>query len=64
MLFSKALRASTTHKHDYVHAYVGDLESIIDMAAIRDAKVMLGVDPLGGAGIDYWPRIGEQYGLN
>ena len=64
MLFSKALRASTTHRYDYLHAYVEDLESVIDMAAIRDANVKLGVDPLGGAGIDYWPRIAERYGLN
>ena len=64
MLFAEALRASTTHRHDYLRAYVEDLESVIDMAAIRDANVKLGVDPLGGAGIDYWPRIAERYGLN
>ncbi len=64
VLFSKALRASTTHRYDYLHAYVEDLESVIDMAAIRDANVKLGVDPLGGAGIDYWPRIAERYSLN
>jgi len=34
------------------------------MTAIRDAKITLGVDPLGGAGIDYWPRIAEEYGLD
>jgi phosphoglucomutase len=64
MLFAEALRTSTTHRHDYLQAYVEDLESVIDMAAIRDANVKLGVDPLGGAGIDYWPRIAERYGLN
>lgn len=62
--FAKAQRASTTNKYAYLHNYVGDLENIIDMAAIRDAKIALGVDPLGGAGIDYWPRIAERYGLN
>jgi phosphoglucomutase len=62
--YAQALRASTTHKYDYLHAYVGDLGTVIDMAAIRDAKITLGVDPLGGAGIDYWPLIAEQYGLN
>ena len=41
-----------------------DLENVIDMAAIRDSKIALGVDPLGGAGIDYWPLIAERYGLN
>ncbi len=64
MLFAQALRASTTHQYDYLHSYVDDLESVVDMAAIRDAKITLGVDPLGGAGIDYWPLIAERYGLN
>ena len=64
MLFAQALRASTTHKYDYLHSYVNDLENVIDMAAIRDSKIALGVDPLGGAGIDYWPLIAERYGLN
>jgi phosphoglucomutase len=63
-LFAQALRASTTHRYDYLHTYVADLESVIDMGAIRGSKISLGVDPLGGAGIDYWPLIGERYGLN
>jgi phosphoglucomutase len=64
MLFTQALRASTTKKYDFLHSYVGDLESVIDVAAIRDSKISLGVDPLGGAGIDYWPVIAERYSLN
>jgi len=64
ILFSKALEASTTHRYDYLHTYVHDLENVIDMPAIRDSKITLGVDPLGGAGIDYWPLIAEHYGLN
>ena len=64
VLFQKALHASTTHKHDFLSSYVDDLDSIVDMTAIRDAKIKLGVDPLGGAGIDYWPRIAEKYGLD
>ena len=48
--FEKALRAATTHRHDYLNAYVGDLGNVIDMEAIRGAKISLGVDPLGGAG--------------
>jgi phosphoglucomutase len=64
MMFAQALEASTTHRYDYLHAYVGDLESVVDLPAIRDAKITLGVDPLGGAGIDYWPLIAEQYGLD
>jgi phosphoglucomutase len=64
VLFEKALHAPTTHKHDFLSSYVEDLDSVVDMTAIRDAKSKLGVDPLGGAGIDYWPRIAEQYGLD
>src|SRR5206468_11803942 len=59
--FKKALHASTTHKHDFLSAYVEDLSSVVDMIAIRDSSIKLGVDPLGGAGIDYWPRIAETY---
>jgi phosphoglucomutase len=62
--FERALRASTTHRHDYLDAYVGDLGNVIDMDAIRDAKISLGVDPLGGAGVHYWGPIAERYGLN
>src|SRR6202008_2385969 len=64
MLFTQALRASTTHRFDYLHSYVGDLENVIDLAAIRESRITLGVDPLGGAGIDYWPLIAERYGLS
>ncbi len=64
MPFPQALRASTTHRYDYLHTYVADLETVIDMLAIRHSKITLGVDPLGGAGIDYWPLIAERYGLN
>ncbi|MBX8608682.1 phosphoglucomutase (alpha-D-glucose-1,6-bisphosphate-dependent) [Pseudomonas cichorii] len=60
----KALRADTTHRHDYVNTYVADLKSVIDLDAIRDAGLLLGVDPLGGAGVRYWSAIGEHYGLN
>ena len=63
-LFTKALHAPTTHKHDYLNLYINDLASVVDLNAVRDAKIRLGVDPLGGAGIDYWPRIAEQYGLD
>jgi phosphoglucomutase len=62
--FEKALHASTTHKHDYLNGYVSDLGNVVDMTAIQNAKIKLGVDPLGGAGIDYWPRIAEKYGLD
>ena len=62
--FEKALHAATTHRHDYLGAYVGDLGHVIDMDAIRGAKISLGVDPLGGAGVHYWGPIAERYGLN
>jgi phosphoglucomutase len=64
ILFEKALSASTTHKLDYVKSYVEDLKNAIDFTAIRNAKLAIGVDPLGGAGIAYWPRIAERYGVN
>jgi len=60
----KARRAATTHRHDYLGAYVSDLANVIDMAAIRDANVSLATDPLGGAGVHYWGPIAERYGLN
>ena len=62
--YEKALRASTTRRHDYLNAYVSDLVNVIDMDVIRDAKISLGVDPLGGAGVHYWGPIAERYGLN
>jgi phosphoglucomutase len=62
--FEQALGASTTHRYDYLHAYIGDLSSVIDMDAIHRSKVSLGVDPLGGAGVHYWGPIAERYGLN
>jgi phosphoglucomutase len=62
--WEKALRAPTTHRHDYLNAYITDLAHVIDMDAIRAAKISLGVDPLGGAGFHYWGPIAERYGLN
>jgi phosphoglucomutase len=59
-----ALRAPTTHRHDYLGSYVADLANVVDLAAIRGAKVRMGVDPLGGAGVHYWARIAEQYRLD
>jgi phosphoglucomutase len=62
--FEKALRAQTTHRHDYRNAYIADLANVLDMDAIRGAKISMGVDPLGGAGVHYWGPIAERYGLN
>ena len=61
---AQALRAATTHRHDYLGAYVADLGNVVDLALIRDAKIRMGVDPLGGAGVHYWGRIAEQHGLD
>ena len=62
--FNRALRAPTSHRHDYVEAYVLDLKNVLDMDAIRGAGLRLGVDPLGGAGVHYWGPIADRYGLN
>ena len=62
--FEKALRASTTHRHDYLNAYIADLANVLDMDVIRGAKINMGVDPLGGAGVHYWRPIAERYRLN
>jgi phosphoglucomutase len=63
MPLAQALRQKTTHRHDFLSAYVGDLANVIDMDLLRVAQVNLGVDPLGGAGVHYWRRIAEQYGI-
>jgi phosphoglucomutase len=60
----RALRADTTHRHDYLSSYVSDLANVVDLDAVRAAGLRLGVDPLGGAGVHYWPRIAERYQLN
>jgi len=59
-----AMKAATTHTHDYVTPYVRDLASAIDMRAISAAKLKLGVDPLGGAALAYWNPIAELYKLD
>jgi phosphoglucomutase len=58
---AQALSAKTTHRHDFLETYVADLGSAIDFGVIRDAKLRIGVDPLGGAGVHYWARIAERY---
>ena len=60
----QARRASTTQQHDYINAYVGDLSNVVDMDAIKAAGLKLGIDPLGGSGVAYWPPIIERYGIN
>lgn len=62
--YDLALKAETTRGHDYLSAYVDDLQSIIDLDAIRTAGVRIGADPMGGASAEYWGAIAERYGLD
>jgi phosphoglucomutase len=62
--YEAAKRASSTHEVDFAAAYVADLEHVVDIAAIRNAKLRLGADPLGGASVAYWGRIAEHYQLD
>jgi phosphoglucomutase len=61
--YEKARHAATTHTYDYVASYIGDLGSVVNMEVIRSAKLKIGVDPLGGAGVAYWRPIVERYGV-
>lgn len=62
--YRRALTAGTTHRRDCLSPYINDLGSVIDMDVVRGAKLRLGVDPLGGAGVHYWARIAERYDLD
>ena len=62
--FATALKAGTTHVHDFVTPYVNDLSAVIDLDAVKRAGLKLGVDPLGGASLPYWQPIADRYGLD
>jgi len=62
--FEQARRAASTREHDFLNAYVADLSGVIDLEAIRGSGIRMGVDALGGAGVHYWARIAERYGLD
>lgn len=64
MPYEQARQAATTHEYDFLNTYVNDLENVINMDAIRSANVRMGVDPLGGAGVNYWGAIAERYKLD
>ena len=64
MPYEQALKAATTHEYDFLNTYVNDLENVINMDAIRAANIRMGVDPLGGAGVNYWGAIAERYKLD
>jgi phosphoglucomutase len=64
-LESPAARAAdTTNSYDYMTTYVSDLDTVIDITAIRESGVRIGADPMGGAAVDYWGAIGEHYDLD
>ncbi|WP_299792417.1 phosphoglucomutase (alpha-D-glucose-1,6-bisphosphate-dependent) [uncultured Shewanella sp.] len=62
--YSAAINSAYVQQADLISPYVNDLESVVDMKAIAEAGVRLGVDPLGGSGIYYWDKIAARYGLN
>ncbi|HEY5228994.1 MAG TPA: phosphoglucomutase (alpha-D-glucose-1,6-bisphosphate-dependent) [Opitutaceae bacterium] len=64
MPLDRALAAPTTHRRDYISAYISDLSNVVDTDVIKGSGLRFGVDPLGGAGVHYWARIAELYGLN
>lgn len=60
----EARAAGTTHSHDYMGQYVGQLSNVLNFDAIKSAGIRIGADPLGGAAVDYWGAIGEHYGID
>ena len=64
MSHSKALNSATTKRYDYIETYTADLSQVIDTDLLRDSGIEMGVDPLGGAGVNYWQRIADRYRLN
>jgi len=61
--YERARKAATTHAHDYMDAYVGDLGSVVELDVVRGAAIRIAVDPLGGASVAYWDSIAERYAL-
>lgn len=61
---TEAFASAQAVAYDFVRPYVDDLQQVIDMEAIRKAGIKIGVDPLGGSGIAFWPAIAERYGLD
>ncbi|HEY1669101.1 MAG TPA: phosphoglucomutase (alpha-D-glucose-1,6-bisphosphate-dependent) [Trebonia sp.] len=62
--YARAMAADTTGAFDFLGTYVAALDQVVDLAAIRDAGIRIGADPLGGASVAYWGEIGERYGLD
>ncbi|MEO8938398.1 MAG: phosphoglucomutase (alpha-D-glucose-1,6-bisphosphate-dependent) [Burkholderiaceae bacterium] len=64
MPHADALNAATTHRHDFLGTYVADLDNVVDLNLIGNARLKIGVDPMGGAGVHYWPVIADRYRLD
>ncbi len=64
LTYEQAIKQPNIHFHNYIEHYVADLINVVDLQKIRDAKVKVGVDPLGGAGLNYWYAIAEKYQLD
>jgi phosphoglucomutase len=64
MPFERARTAPTTHENEYLDFYLNDLQTVVDLQAIKESNIHIGVDPLGGASVGYWDAIGDRYGLN
>jgi len=62
--YARALAAPTTHRHDFVSEYVDDLGAVLDLDAVRGARISIGVDPLGGSAVGYWGAVAERWGLD
>ncbi|HXJ02422.1 MAG TPA: phosphoglucomutase (alpha-D-glucose-1,6-bisphosphate-dependent) [Micropepsaceae bacterium] len=62
--YARARKAECMHPHDYIGAYVSDLENVLDMDAIRSAGVKIGIDPLGGASVHVWEPVIARYGIS
>jgi len=62
--YAQALKAPTTHHHDFIHSYVRDLTNVVDMDVIRASNIKIAVDPMGGAGVHYWEPIADLYKID
>nr|BET44815.1 MAG: phosphoglucomutase (alpha-D-glucose-1,6-bisphosphate-dependent) [Candidatus Aschnera chinzeii] len=62
--YNMAIKQRNFYQHDFIEPYITSLHEVINMSAIQQAKLKIGIEPLGGAGIDYWKRIAEYYKLN
>ncbi len=62
--YEKALTLSNVKEYDYILPYISDLKNVVDMEAIKNAKLKIGVDPMGGSGVGFWAPMAEMYGLD